>query len=109
MTTPQPWPQIRYSIADDARARQRSGGGGKGGDNEDFDRLHERRALSDLGYVDGKTIQLEHRFLAERADRFRLMARELVENRVDVIIAVNGIGVKDAGITHYSDHCCYRG
>ena len=29
------------------------------------------KALSDLGYVDGKTIQLEHRFPAERADRFR--------------------------------------
>ena len=31
------------------------------------------KALSDLGYVDGKTIQLEHRFPAERADRFRSM------------------------------------
>jgi hypothetical protein len=54
------------------------------------------QALSDLGYVDGKTIQLEHRFPAERADRFRSMARELVENKVDVIIAANGIGAKEA-------------
>jgi putative tryptophan/tyrosine transport system substrate-binding protein len=40
------------------------------------------QALSDLGYVEGKTIQLEHLFPAERADRFRSMARELVENNV---------------------------
>jgi len=39
------------------------------------------QALSDLGHVDGKTIQLEHLFPAERADRFRSMARELVRTK----------------------------
>jgi putative ABC transport system substrate-binding protein len=54
------------------------------------------KALSDLGYVDGKTILLEHRFPAERPERFRQLARELVESKVDVIIAVAGIGGKEA-------------
>ena len=37
------------------------------------------KAFNDLGYIDGKNIRLEHRFPAENPDRFRIMARELVE------------------------------
>jgi putative ABC transport system substrate-binding protein len=54
------------------------------------------KAFGDLGYVDGKTIQLEHRFPAEQPDRFRAFAREFVESKVDAIIAVTGLGAKEA-------------
>src|SRR5215217_2502352 len=46
------------------------------------------KAFADLGYVDGKNVQLEHRFPDEQPDRFRAFARELVESKVDAIIAV---------------------
>ena len=50
------------------------------------------KAFSDLGYVEGKNIKLEHRFPAERPDRFRTLARELVESKVDAVIAVATLG-----------------
>ncbi len=54
------------------------------------------KAFGDLGYVDGKSIQLEHRFPDEQPDRFRAFAREFVETRVDVIVAVTALGAKEA-------------
>jgi putative ABC transport system substrate-binding protein len=54
------------------------------------------RAFKDLGYIEGKNILLEHRFPAEQLDRFRSMARELVDSKVNLIVAVNGIGAKEA-------------
>jgi putative ABC transport system substrate-binding protein len=54
-----------------------------------------KSAFSDLGYVEGRTIVLEHRFPAEQADRFRSMAQELVEGRPDAIIAVTEFGAKE--------------
>jgi hypothetical protein len=64
------------------------------------------KTFRDLGYVEGKTIQLEHRFPAERPERFR--AGKLTESKVDIIRGrrdrpdgftvdqhrVNGIGMK---------------
>jgi putative ABC transport system substrate-binding protein len=50
------------------------------------------KAFNDLGYVEGKNIELEHRFPAEQPERFRTLARELVESKVDVIIAVTALG-----------------
>ncbi len=50
------------------------------------------KAFNDLGYVEGKNIELEHRFPAEQPERFRTLARELVESKVDVIVAVTGLG-----------------
>ena len=50
------------------------------------------KAFNDLGYVEGKNIELEHRFPAEQPERFRTLARELVESKVDVIVAVTGHG-----------------
>jgi putative ABC transport system substrate-binding protein len=47
-----------------------------------------RKAFNDLGYIEGKNIQLEHRFPAENPGRFRTLARELVESKPDAIIAV---------------------
>jgi putative ABC transport system substrate-binding protein len=50
------------------------------------------KAFSDRGYVDGKNIEFLHRFPAEQPERFRALARELVESNPDVIIAVTEAG-----------------
>ncbi len=47
-----------------------------------------RKAFHDLGYVEGKNIILDNRFPAENPDRFRTLARELVDEKPDVIIDV---------------------
>src|SRR5947199_7075175 len=39
-----------------------------------------------LGYIDGQTIILEHRFPNEMPERFRSMAAELVALNVDVLV-----------------------
>ena len=54
------------------------------------------KAFADLGYVEGKTLQLEHRFPAEQPDRFRALARELAASKVDIIVAVGDLGAKEA-------------
>jgi len=46
------------------------------------------KAFNDLGYIEGKNIHLDHRFPAENPDRFRTLARELVDEKPDVIIDV---------------------
>jgi putative tryptophan/tyrosine transport system substrate-binding protein len=51
-----------------------------------------RKAFNDLGYVEGKNIVLEHRFPAEDPERFRVLARELVDSKVDALIAVTALG-----------------
>jgi putative ABC transport system substrate-binding protein len=53
------------------------------------------KAFSDLGYIEGKNIKFEHRFPAEQPDRFRTLATELIESRVDVIVAVTANGAKE--------------
>jgi putative ABC transport system substrate-binding protein len=50
------------------------------------------KAFSDLGYVEGRSIELEHRFPAEQPERFRSLALELAESKVDVIVAVTSLG-----------------
>jgi putative ABC transport system substrate-binding protein len=54
-----------------------------------------RKAFNDLGYIEGKNIQLEHRFPAENPDRFRTLARELVDSKPDAIIAVTVLGATE--------------
>jgi putative ABC transport system substrate-binding protein len=54
-----------------------------------------QKAFSDLGYVDGKTIVLEHRYPAEQAERFRSMAQDLVASNLDAIIAVTELGTRE--------------
>jgi putative tryptophan/tyrosine transport system substrate-binding protein len=46
----------------------------------------------DLRYVEGQNIRLEHRFPGEQPDRFRTLAQELVESKVDAIVAVTALG-----------------
>jgi ABC-type uncharacterized transport system substrate-binding protein len=50
------------------------------------------KAFNDLGYVEGKNIHLDHRFPAENPERFRVLARELVDAKPDAIIAVTSLG-----------------
>jgi putative ABC transport system substrate-binding protein len=47
-----------------------------------------RDGFSDVGYVEGRNIALEHRFPNERPDRFRAMAAELAALPVDVLVGV---------------------
>jgi putative ABC transport system substrate-binding protein len=54
------------------------------------------KAFHDLGYFEGKNIELEHRFPAEQPERFRALAQELVDSKVDMIVAVTGLGAKVA-------------
>jgi putative tryptophan/tyrosine transport system substrate-binding protein len=46
-----------------------------------------RDGLRDLGYIDGKTIKIEDRF-TENYDQLGAIASELVESKVDVIVAI---------------------
>jgi putative ABC transport system substrate-binding protein len=46
------------------------------------------RGFTDLGYIGGRNIILEHRFPNEVPDRFRGMADELVKSGVDILISV---------------------
>jgi ABC-type uncharacterized transport system substrate-binding protein len=48
---------------------------------------HLRRGLGDLGYVEGKDIQIEIRSASGKPDRLRGLAEELVDRKVDVIVA----------------------
>ena len=50
------------------------------------------KAFNDLGYIEGKNIVLEHRFPAENPERFRTLARDLVDAKPDAIIAVLALG-----------------
>ena len=46
------------------------------------------KGFADIGYIDGKTVVLEHRFPNEQAAQFRSMAAELVASGVDVLVAI---------------------
>lgn len=45
-----------------------------------------REGLQELGYIDGKTVKLENRFV-ENSVQFGAVASELVESKVDIILA----------------------
>jgi putative ABC transport system substrate-binding protein len=54
------------------------------------------KAFHELGYFEGKNIELDHRFPAEQPERFRTLAQELADSKVDVIVAVTGLGAREA-------------
>jgi len=54
------------------------------------------RALSELGYDEGRNVVVEHRFAEGKLDRLPALAEELVEARVDVIVAVASSAVRAA-------------
>ena len=45
-----------------------------------------RLALRDLGYIEGQNIVFEYRYAAGKADRYAVLADELVRLKVDVIV-----------------------
>src|SRR5262249_18149037 len=50
-----------------------------------------RQGLRDFGYVEGQNIILEMRFPAEQYERFFVLAAELVQQNVDVLVSAAGI------------------
>src|SRR5215471_16485987 len=50
------------------------------------------QGLKDLGYFDGRTIKLEHRYPNEIRERFEPLAAELAALKVDVLVAVTDRG-----------------
>src|SRR5215831_46856 len=61
-----------------------------------------RLGFKELGYIEGQTITLEHRFPNEEPARFRRMAAELVALKPDVLLGAGGpasIAIKNATTT----------
>lgn len=50
-----------------------------------------RRALGEIGYVDGKNILIEHRSSGGKLDRLPELAAQLVRLNVDLIVATGGL------------------
>ena len=50
-----------------------------------------RQGLLDVGYVEGRNIVLEMRFPAEQYERFFILATELAQQNVDVLVSAAGI------------------
>jgi putative ABC transport system substrate-binding protein len=46
------------------------------------------KGFTDIGYIDGKTVVLEHRFPNEQPAQFRRMAAELATSGIDVLVAI---------------------
>lgn len=65
--------------------------GGPGSGGEQF-----RRALTDLGYVDGKSINIEYRYAEDRLERLPRLAKELVRLNPNLIIAPTTVEVRAA-------------
>jgi putative ABC transport system substrate-binding protein len=59
-----------------------------------FDAL--RLGLRDLGYVEGKNILIERRYAEGRLDRMPALVKDLVEQKVDVIVAANNVVIRAA-------------
>jgi ABC-type uncharacterized transport system substrate-binding protein len=56
-----------------------------------------RKGLRDLGYVEGKNILVEYRYVEGRLDRYPSLAAEFVQLKVDVLVATAGFtAVKQA-------------
>jgi putative ABC transport system substrate-binding protein len=55
-----------------------------------------RLGLRDLGYVEGKNILIESRYAEGRLDRMPALVNELVQQKVDVIVAPNNVVIRAA-------------
>jgi ABC-type uncharacterized transport system substrate-binding protein len=55
-----------------------------------------RLRLRDLGYLEGKTVSFERRYAEGRLDRMPTLVTELVQQKVDVILAVNNVVIRAA-------------
>jgi putative ABC transport system substrate-binding protein len=54
------------------------------------------KALRELGYVEGQNLTLERRYAEGKLDRLPVLARELVQLRADVIVAVGSAVIRAA-------------
>src|SRR5690349_15166763 len=61
--------------------------------NSDFRFEAFRKALEDLGYVEGKNLRLEIRWGEGRLERMPELAAELVKLKVDVLVAASSPSV----------------
>jgi len=55
-----------------------------------------RNALRELGYVEGQNLTVEGRYADGKLDRLPVLARELVQLRVDVIVAIGSAAIRAA-------------
>jgi putative ABC transport system substrate-binding protein len=55
-----------------------------------------QQGLRDLGYVDGQNILIERRYAEGRLDRMPSFVHELVQQKVDVIVAFNNVVIRAA-------------
>jgi putative tryptophan/tyrosine transport system substrate-binding protein len=55
--------------------------------NSQFEKFRE--GLANFGWVEGRTVHIEHRFAAADADRYEPLAKELVALQPDAILAVS--------------------
>ena len=55
-----------------------------------------RRGLTDLGYVEGKNIHVEYRYVQGRTDRTADFFNELAQLRVDVVVSSEAALVRAA-------------
>ena len=55
-----------------------------------------RRALRELGYIEGQNIATEYRYAEQRVDRYPALAAELVRLKVDLIVAAGGTATVQA-------------
>ena len=61
-----------------------------------FDEQAFKRSLSELGYVEGKTVSIEWRRILEDVDQLRSAADELVRSKVDVIVTCSTVATRAA-------------
>jgi len=54
------------------------------------------QGLRDLGYIDGKNIQLEHRYAGGASDRLAAIVAELLDLNVDVLVIPTSQGIRIA-------------
>jgi putative ABC transport system substrate-binding protein len=55
-----------------------------------------RRGLRDLGYVEGKNILIESRYAEGRLDKMAVLVNELVQQKVDLLVASNNVVIRAA-------------
>src|SRR5260370_5249996 len=49
-----------------------------------------RRGLEEIGYVEGQSVAIEYRWAMGRYDQLPVMAEELAQRRVDVLVTAGG-------------------